>query len=83
MPIDNAFSSSYVGVEQWNPGRYYNETGQTPKSLPTGTTGPASTAPAPSPLLSYLPIVVVVLIVWALERHKVRIFGRAAAGASA
>ncbi len=64
------FSSSYVAVEQWNPVKYYGETGMTARSLPTGTTGETSTAAAESPLGMYLPFAVLIVVIWALERHK-------------
>ena len=67
------FSSSYVAVEQFNPVRYYSETGATPKSLPTGTTGDASTAVPPIPLGMYVPFAILIVVIWALESHK---FGR-------
>ena len=67
------FSSSYVAVEQFNPVRYYSETGATPKSLPTGTTGDPSTVAPSVPLSMYVPFAILIVIVWALESHK---FGR-------
>lgn len=69
------FSSSFAAVEQFNPERFYEETGMTPRSLPTGTTGEASSAPASTPLIHYLPFVLLVVLVWALERRKLRLFG--------
>ena len=71
-----AFASSYVAVEQWNPGKYYSETGQTPGALPTGTTGAASTQRPATPIGMYLPFVAIAIIVWALESHKLGRFGR-------
>jgi hypothetical protein len=74
------FSSSFVALETWNPSRYYEETGQTPKSLPTGTTG-QSASPAPAKLSTYLPFVLLVVVIWVLERRKLKIFARAGASA--
>lgn len=79
--IADPFASSFAAVEQFNPERYYEETGLTPRSLPTGTTGEASSAPAPAPLVHYLPFVLLVVLIWALERRKMRIFARAGASA--
>jgi len=75
------FSSSFAAVEQFNPERYYEETGMTPRSLPTGTTGESSTAPAAVPLAHYIPFVLLVIVIWALERRKMRLFARAGASA--
>ena len=79
--IADPFSSSFAAVEQFNPERFYEETGMTPRSLPTATTGQTSSAPAPAPLMHYLPFVLLVVLVWALERRKMRIFARAGASA--
>lgn len=68
------FASSFNAVEQFNPNRYYAETDMTPRSLPTGTTGQSSTAPAAAPLRMYLPFVLLVVIVYALEKWKLRLF---------
>lgn len=71
-----AFASSYVAVEQFNPGKYYSETGMTPRSLPTGTTGATSTEKPPAPLAMYVPFVAIVIVIWALESHKMGRFSR-------
>ena len=71
----NVFASSYAAVEQFNPQRYYAESGQTPRSLPTGTTGATSTQPAPTPLSTYIPFVIIAIVIWALERRKRGLFG--------
>ncbi len=63
-------------VETWNPGRYGAETNLTPRSLPTGTTGQSSTAAAPAGLAMYVPFVVLVVVVYALEKYKVRLLGK-------
>lgn len=65
------FASSYGAVEQFNPQRYYAETGVPSSALPTGTTGPSGSQAA-APLSTYIPFVVIVLIVWAIERNKFR-----------
>jgi len=70
------FASSYVAVEQFNPTRYYNEVGMTPSSLPTGTTGAPTTVAPPAPLGMYVPFVLIALVIWALERHKFKLFGQ-------
>ncbi len=70
------FASSYAAVEQFNPQRYYSETGTVPGSLPTGTTGAPTTVAAPTPLPVYLWFVAIAVIIWALEKHKFRIFGQ-------
>ena len=75
------FSSSFAAVEQFNPERYYEETNMTPRSLPTGTTGAASSAPAPVSLVTYLPFILLVVIIYALEKRKLRIFAKAGASA--
>ena len=69
------FASSFAAVEQWNPTRYAAETNLTPRSLPTGTTGQASSAPARAGLGMYLPFAVLVVIVYALEKWKGRLLG--------
>ncbi len=79
--VADPFSSSFAAVEQFNPERYYEETGLTPRSLPTGTTGQASSAPAPVSLAHYIPFVLLVILIYALERRKLRIFARAGASA--
>lgn len=71
-----AFASSYVAVEQWNPVKYYSETGMTPRSLPTGTTGATSTQRPSTPLGLYVPFLAIVVIIWALESHKGGRFNR-------
>lgn len=71
--MTDPYSSSYAAVEQWNPGRYYSETNQTPRSLPTGTTG-QSTGSAPAPLSMYMPFVLLVVVIYALEKWKGRLF---------
>ena len=70
------FASSYAAVEQFNPQRYYSEAGTLPGSLPTGTTGAPTTVSPPTPLPVYIWFVAIVVIVWALEKHKFRIFGQ-------
>src|SRR5258708_33442562 len=79
--VADPFSSSFAAVEQFNPERFYEETGMTPRSLPTGTTGQASSVAAVAPLSHYLPFVFLVIVIWALERRKMRIFARAGASA--
>jgi hypothetical protein len=71
-----AFASSYVAVEQFNPAKYYNETGMTPRSLPTGTTGETSTQRPATPIAGYIPFVAIVILIWALESHKLGRFTR-------
>ena len=72
----NVFASSYAAVEQFNPQRYYAESGMTPGTLPTGTTGPARGSAAPTPLGMYIPFIAIGVLIWALEKHKLRIFGK-------
>jgi len=70
----SVFASSYASVEQFNPQRYYAETGMTSRSLPTGTTGPQATgATAPAPPRVWIIIGVIAVVIWALERHKLRL----------
>ena len=63
-------------VEQFNPQRYYAETGMVPGTLPTGTTGAARISGAPAPMRLYVIFALIGVIIWALERHKMRIFGK-------
>jgi hypothetical protein len=72
----SVYASSYAAVEQFNPQRYYAETGMTSSTLPTGTTGPqmgGATAPAPTRI--WVIIGVIGVVIWALERHKLRFKG--------
>ena len=70
----SVFASSYASVEQFNPQRYYAETGMVSQSLPTGTTGQqnvGSTQPA-APRV-WIIFGVIAVLIWALERHKLRL----------
>src|SRR5712692_3609048 len=72
----SVFASSFAAVEQFNPQRYYAETGMTSAALPTGTTGPQTggmTAPA-APRI-WVIIGVIAVVIWALERKKLRLKG--------
>jgi len=71
----DAFAPSFFVVEQFNPQRYYAESGQTPRSLPTGTTGKQDTAgtAAPAPPRVWIIIGVAAVVIWALERHKLKL----------
>ena len=71
----SVFASSFAAVEQFNPQRYYAETGMSSQSLPTGTTGQQNTNPAsaPAPPRVWVIIAVLGVVIWALERHKLRL----------
>jgi hypothetical protein len=72
----SVFASSFAAVEQFNPQRYYAETGMTSQSLPTGTTGPQTGgATAPAPPRIWVIIGVIAVVIWALERHKLKLKG--------
>ena len=71
----DAFAPSFSVVETFNPQRFYAESGMTPRSLPIGTTGKQDTAgqAAPAPPRIWIIMGVAAVVIWALERHKLKL----------